>query len=475
MGLLDRINQRASSRAKAFSAQPPFWQVDESRLAALLDGGAAYSAEYERIENDFRAYTRQAYKGDSIVFAVMAKRLQVFAQAAFRFQRMRDGKPADFFWGPSLSLLERPWPNGTLGELLSHMEQDASLAGNFYATTVDDEGRIGAAAKASPSCRIARMRPDWTTLVIDAPSGNPWALDARVVAYEYKVPASGGARPMDPVLLLPSEVMHYSPLPDPEARFRGMSWLTPTILEVVGDLAVTRHKLKFFENGAVHSLALKYPAGTPPERLKQYKKIFDEEYKGLDNAYKTFHVAGADPVPVSADLKQLDFKATQGVGETRICASGGVHPSLVGVSDGLQGSSLNSGNFNAARRLFVDTTVRDLWGKAAPSLQAIVPAPGADSRLWYDDDDIPFLREDAKDDADIRWKNSVTLRQLLDAGFNPDAAVEYVRTGNPAALTGEHSGRFSVQLQSDTNADANADGANPGGDPAPMPTLGAAA
>jgi hypothetical protein len=42
---------------------------------------------------------------------------------------------------------------------------------------------------------------------------------------------------------------------------------------------------------------------------------------------------------VGSDLKQLDFKATQGAGETRIAMLGRVPAPLLGISEGLAGSS----------------------------------------------------------------------------------------------------------------------------------------
>jgi phage portal protein BeeE len=343
------------------------------------------------------------------------------------------------------------------------MENDASAAGNFYATPVDDFGRFGRAAT-GPTKRLARMRPDWVTIIINSPSDDPWALDAKVVAYEYQPPPSGrGPVQTEPLRLLPEEVVHYSPKPDPMARFRGMSWLTPVIREVMADKAASEHKLQFFRNGAVHSTALKYPAGTSATQLREYKAIYDAEYKGTGNAWKTFHIAGADPIPMSANLKDLDFKQVQGSGETRIAVASGVPAVILGISEGLQGSSLNAGNFGAARRLFVDTTIRDLWAVAAPSLEKLFVSPGADVRLWADDRDIPFCREDASDDADIRAKDALTLKTVTEAGYSPDSAVKYVLTGDLSVLLGQHSGMFSVQLQT-PGADTPTD--NPPPDPA---------
>ena len=85
------------------------------------------------------------------------------------------------------------------------------------------------------------MRPHQVEIIIGSASGDPNAIDAQVVGYKF-TPNGGG----EPILLLPNEVCHYSPIPDPEARFRGMSWLTPIIEEILGDQQMTQHKKRFF-------------------------------------------------------------------------------------------------------------------------------------------------------------------------------------------------------------------------------------
>src|ERR1044072_9282454 len=107
----------------------------------------------------------------------------------------------------------------------------------------------------------------------------------------------------------------------------------------------------------------------------------DSRHKGTDNAYKTLYTGGgADVTVIGADMRQMDFKVTQGAGESRMAAAGGVHPSIVGLSEGLQGSSLNAGNFGAPRRLVADATMRPLWRNEAGSLEVLIPPP-ADARV----------------------------------------------------------------------------------------------
>lgn len=398
----------------------------------------------EDMANNFDGYVSGAYKSSGPVFACILARLLVFSEARFQFQRFNGGRPADLYGTEALRLLERPWQNGTTGELLARMEQDTSLAGNFFATVVDDQdGR-----------RVRRLRPDWVTIVTGSRSdGGPSALDARVVGYIYR--PNGTLDHYQQVILTTEQVAHWSPIPDPDAQWRGMSWLTPVIREIKGDLAASDHKLKYFENGATGGIAVSYDAAVSPDAVARFAEMFKQKHAGNDNAYKTFHFGGgADVTTIGADLKQLDFKVTQGAGETRIAAAAGVGAVIAQLSEGLQGSALNAGNFNAAKRRFTDGTMRPLWRSASAALESLVPPPEG-SRLWYDTRDVAFLQEDQKDEAEIQGRHAETIRRLVDAGFSPDAVVQAVTAGDLRSLTGKHSGLFSVQLQSPTSGEVN--------------------
>lgn len=428
MRLIERLTSRKSARKGLTFGGTGGWE-----LPAFWTGEAV--RDQETIEENFAGYVSGAYKSSGVVFACILARLMVFSEARFMFQRYVQGRPTDLYGTSDLRLLERPWRNGTTGELLARMEQDASIAGNFFATTVGQ----------GPARRIRRLRPDWVTIVTGSESGDPAALDAEVVGYLYH--PNGRVSERDSVLLTADQVAHWSPIPDPEAQWRGMSWLTPVVREIKGDLAASEHKLKYFKNGATGGLAVSYDATVSPDAVERFAALFAEKHAGVDNAYKTYHFGGgADVTTVGADLKQLDFKATQGAGETRIAAAAGVGAVIAQLSEGLQGSSLNAGNFNAAKRRFTDGTVRPLWRSASAALETIVPPPEG-SRLWYDTRDIAFLQEDQKDEAEIQQSNAETIRRLVDAGFEPDAVVAAVTAGDLRQLQGKHSGLYSVQLQ----------------------------
>lgn len=405
---------------------PPFWSQ-----ANVFDSASWSLTGDERIANDFQGYIEGAYKNNGIVFACILARLLVFSEARFQFQQMNGGRPGDLFGNPQLSLLETPWRNGTTGDLLARMEQDSSLAGNFFAA------RVG-----GPSGYLRRLSPERVTIIAGSPSGdtNPHAFDLQLLGYSYLE-----ANDKQPVILTPDEVVHFAPIPDPARQFRGMSWLTPVVREIVSDTAATTHKQRFFENGAVPSTVIVYDKSVDPAKLPEFAAAFRASHAGTDNAYKTLHLAGgADIKSYGADLKQLDFKTVQGAGETRIAAAAGVGAIIGQFSEGLAGSSLNAGNYAAARRRFADMTMRPLWRSAAAALAPIVTVPSG-ARLWFDDRDIPFLQEDRKDAADIQQTQATTVQTLVNAGYEPESAVKAVMAEDLSLLV--HTGRLSVQLQ----------------------------
>lgn len=413
----------------------------------------------EPIGNTFNDFAAHGVMGNAVIAAIERVRLAVFSEARFQWQQMRGGRPGDMFGNQDLSILERPWVGGTTGDLMSRMLLDADLAGNSFWVEMDAE--------------LVRLRPDWVEIILepryvdrDGVRTTKDDPDARQVGWSrlgYLYYEGGKLPATKPAVFLPTEVVHFAPNPDPLAAYRGMSWLTPVVREIQADTQATRHKLKFFENAASPNLAVKLPKEISPTQFKDFVEEMDARHKGVENAYKTLYTGGgADVTVIGADMRQMDFKVTQGAGESRIAAAGGVHPAIVGLSEGLQGSSLNAGNFGAARRLVADATMRPLWRNAAGSLEVLLPPPPG-SRLWVDSRDVAFLREDARDAADIELVKSQTIRQLVDGGFEPASVVGAVQSQDMSML--RHTGKTSVQLQPPSEDPATTSPAPTNGNP----------
>lgn len=386
-------------------------------------GQPSLASKQEEITEQFRGLSQGAYKRNGVVFACILVRMLLFAEARFQFRQIRNGQPGDLFGTQELALLETPWPNGTTGDLLTRAEQDVSLAGNFFVVR-------------RPGPRLFRMRPDWVTIVLTGDNGDP---DSQVAGYIYHPGGQYSGR--DPYSFLVDEVAHYAPIPDPEASFRGMSWLSPIIREIQADKAATDHKLKFFEQGATPSMIGKLDI-TKQAEFDSWVDKFRQKSEGTQNAYKTLWLAaGADVTVVGKDFQQLEFKATQGAGETRIAAAAGVPPVIVGLSEGL--ASATYSNYGLAMRRFTDLTMRPLWRNMAASMASVIQVPGS-SELWYDDRDVPALAEDGDKQAQIDSVKASTVHTLITAGYDPDSVIATIA---PEWSALAHSGLFSVQLQ----------------------------
>jgi muconolactone delta-isomerase len=438
MGLLDRIRDvRGVSDGEPATGTryaPPSWM--DGYLPDGVPPGLGYTTSYgtdkaEPIADSFASYVIGGLYGNGVVWSIERVRVSVFCEARFQFQRFYKGRPADLFGTADLVLLEKPWAGGTTADLLARMLLDVDFAGNFFAVELEGE--------------VVRLRPDWVEVVLtERYDGDGKQVGWKRLGYLYY---EGGKSGADPAVFLPGEVVHFTEKPDPLANWRGMSWLTPVVREVLADTQATKHKLKFFENAATPNLAVRLPAEMDADNFARFMAKVDEAHKGADNAYKTMYVGGgADITVVGADMRQLDFKVTQGAGESRLAAAGGIHPTIVGLSEGLSGSSLNAGNFGAARRLVADATMRPLWRNAAGSLEVLVPPPQTDARLWYDARDVAFLREDAKDEAEITRIDAQTIGGLVRDGFTPESAKAAV-IGRNMDLLQPIPGWISVQLQ----------------------------
>jgi phage portal protein BeeE len=324
--------------------------------------------------------------------------------------------------------LENPWPNGSTGELLVRMEQDASMAGNAY---IRDAGP-----------QLERLRPDWTTIVSEL-VGDPTYGDQyrRIVGYWYDPCGMDGARkaafyPVD-------EVAHWSPITDPMATFRGMSWLTPVLREVDADTAMTDYKRAYLTNAATPNLLIKYKQKIKQTALDQLSVQLEARHGGVTNAFRTLILdEGADVTPVGHTFEQMAYAATQSAGENRIMVASGVPAIVAGVQAGLDAATYS--NYGMAMRRFADLTMRPNWRSACAALSRLVTVPPG-ARLWYDAANIAALQEGEKERADTMAVLASAAMSLVAGGWKKESIKAALAASDITLL--EDSGLTSVQLQ----------------------------
>lgn len=432
MGLKDRLDRLARSFLTPSRSDSYPYAMDDY-LSWMTTGGASFplyglgrstlqQPNEEPPDGTYESLVTAAYRANGVVFAVEMSRLMLFKEARFLFQRMRSGVPGELFGTPELRILEQPWTGGTTGALLGRMVLDADFGGTSIVARRGDT--------------LDPLRPDRCIIV----GGDAHGQEVLGVAYFEDGIHKGG----EPEVFMREEVAIFAPVPDPLMRFRGMPWLVPIVNEVMGDRAMTQHKLNFFRNGATVNQVVSLDAGITPELFDKWVDKFESAHANrYGKAFRTLYLgAGAKYSPVGSTPQEIDLRAIQGAVETRIAAAGMVPPIIVGLSEGL--SSATYANYGMARRKYADGTLRPLWRDAAAALRSIVRVP-SDARLWYDDRDIPFLQEDVEDAARIKTLESQAIRTLTDAGFRPETVVDAVVSGDLKRLV--HTNLFSVQLQ----------------------------
>ncbi len=384
-------------------------------------------------------------------FAAQLVRASVLSMARFTFRsRPNSSTPRRTFGTADLLPLEKPFTNMSTGELISRMEWSAGLAGNAY---VLRQPNLGASGSDSPYL-LRVLRPDWTAIVYGSqaePDDPKGALDAEIVGYVYKNGGFTQQNRASMTVLLPDTVAHWSPLPDPMSPGLGMSWITPALRDIQADISALEHKIAYFTNGATPNLVIKGLPATTTQQFKDAVDALELAHKGSVNAFKTLYLAtGADATVVGSNLAELDLSSITAHGETRVSYLSRVPAVILGIAAGLKGSSLNAGNYGEARRNFADSWVYPTLSSLCASLAVLINIPGG-AELWFDVADIPLLREDAKDAAEIEEIKEKTIVAYVSAGFKPDSVIAAVRGADISQLV--HDDRFtSVQLQILANA-----------------------
>jgi phage portal protein BeeE len=387
-----------------------------------------------------------ALKACPPAFAAQDVRAAVVSGMRFCYRYKPGAKPSNRrpnvaprrkFFDARLALLDNPWPGGTTSDLASRMEWHAGLGGAAFVVR-----------RQFPEPHLQVLRPDWCALLYGSqtePDNPAHALDGEFLGTVYWNGGPNGPWGYGPEFLLPEECIHWIPKPDPLNEGMGMSWLTPAIRDIQSDVLAGQHKIKYWENGATPNLVVKGIPAVTREQFDELVEMMEERHAGAANAFKTLYLtAGADATIIGNNFQEMDFRSITAAGETRIAMLSRVPATILQISEGLQGSSLNAGNFTASRRTFADTwvyqTLADISASLAPLFKA---AP--DAELWFDSQDIPLLREDGKDQAEIDAVKANAIRTLVDGGFDPETAVATIA---PEWLeTLDHTGNVSVQLQ----------------------------
>ena len=445
MRLLDVLTGAAF--ADTVNAGPPFTHGVASRFMSMQ------GSDPQRADSTFRSMIAEVHEKSGPVSAAVMARAFLLSQVRFAWADPSDAA-SELEFGRGLDRLDRPGAM-TRAEMLIRLEQDASYSGNAFL----------ASRRRGP---VFRLDPSRVTFAFGSNSEPTWnsedemelPFDAQIIALIYNSSDNSmlgsPASVEDLEVFYPGEFAHWKPEPDPIRWWRGQSWITPLIEDVGLDRQISDHQSKFFQHAATPNLVFVMDPKRSQSEVQAYADIVNEKHAGARNAWRNMFLGGAvDVKTVGVDLSKLSLKDVQGGLETRISMRSRVPAVILGAREGLSGSSLNTGNYSAARRLFADGWFSPTIDSLCETLEQLVPPP-RNRRMTHDSSKVLFLQEDRKDEAEIRNAKVTAIRTLVDGGFDPASAVATIAPEWSGRL--DHAGLLSVQLQEPgaTNADARA-------------------
>lgn len=258
------------------------------------------------------------------------KRMASQRSEAKRYERVA---PQDL-----VNLLERPNPWMDWGEMVELFVIDYKLTGDsfWYLFGRDDAGKPLAIYRLSPA--LVEVVPGETTMI---------------EAYKYAVPG------MQTVEFPAEDIVHIKH-PNPHDPYRGAGIVAGGARVLDMELALTRTKAAFFEQGAKLSGVLETDRSMNDGVIAKIRKQFMGFYGGADNAYKVAVLErGLKFTPVQANAVDAAFGEMSDQSRDRIMAMLRVPISLFGLGT----AEARTGDLEADRRTFSNSTIRPLLDK----------------------------------------------------------------------------------------------------------------
>lgn len=417
--------------------------------AGIMPDTSTMAAGRPQVAGDLKTVVAAAQPHSVMSAAVLVRALLM---SELRFQ-WADTETHDRYHNKSLALFENPGGvSMNLRRLLMQMSQQADYTGNGVLYHNERKGHlrmlpvgnckqiIHSDATAADVDEIQRLPASQQKEALEG------ALDAEVIGWSYKPHPKA-----DPQFILPEHIAHWAPEPHPLSPFLGASWITSAITELAGDLQADRGVDQYFEHGMTPRLMHIMHEDTTPAEAQEWKMLTEDEHAGVMNGAKNLYAGGVKDIRVvGTTLKDLGLKEYRGELETRIAVRSRIPATILGISEGNQGSALNGSTYGQTRRMLADGFFTPQAAGLCSALEQIVKPPKPSTKhprgayLTYDKTQVMFLQEDEKDKADIFGIQSRSVRALTDGGYTPESIVDAVQAADVRKL--KHSGLTSVQL-----------------------------
>lgn len=301
------------------------------------------------------------YRQSAWAYRCVEIRSQTLAQIPYRIvQGEADVEQGEFF-----DLLAEVNPETNWGDLIAATEADMCIFGRAYWRKI----RSGA----GKPLFLQRLNPNGVKADIK---------DGQIVSFVYD--QSGGRK------TYPRQDVVYFHTYNPDDELDGTSALEVCRKAVEIEAAADEHMASFFQNRAMPQFIFSMDT-TDQNELKRAARIWNQEYQGKGNQFKTAFVGGgAEPKEMGYSPSDLALTEVREEARKAICAALGVPPVLVGA-------------WEAANYATADEQRQGLYTETLlPRCEYLASVLNAELAFEFDQefewvyDDLAVLQEDAE-------------------------------------------------------------------------------
>lgn len=204
--------------------------------------------------------------------------------------------------------------------------------------------------------------------------------------------------------------------------YRGMSAVTPLLVDLQSFALAAAWNRNFFENSAQPGGIIEVPSRMSDEEWTNFKLRWDESHRGSRNAHRVATIEnGMKWVDSSFSMKDMQFAELRSVSREIIREAFQFPKFMLGEPEGSNRASAMAAEYQFARQLVRPRLERI---KAALNNDFLPLFGSSASGLEFDYDDPEPNDEEATNKAFI--DKATALKTLIDAGAEPDEALEYL-------------------------------------------------
>jgi HK97 family phage portal protein len=303
------------------------------------------------IETKFMSLAKEAYGGNSIVYACLRMLSQSVPEAPLRaYRKGKEEREALDEDDPLMKLIHRP------NELMTEYEfwelttlQMAITGRSTWFKERDNKGVLIA---------LWPLRPDRVGPIYAGSDSD----DALLSGYSYQIPSTGS------FIAIPRKDVLAFNLPNLSGESGGIvEGLGPSQVlarEISADNEATDFVGALLANYAAPTVAIRTKVAIKDEaKANLIKAKFKHEFGGSRRGMPAIIDGDTSVDLIGFNLQQLEFPGVRANTESRICAAYGVPPILVGVNVGLQGARGIGGGgvITGLRQYFTETTLANYW------------------------------------------------------------------------------------------------------------------